>query len=366
VSTGGLGVTFVLPSFSPTGGAQVVYRHAGWLLTRGHRIRIVAPRVSLEAPWRPGGVLSAKRWVFHRFFEHVNETLRRHGVRTIAREVPRVDAGTVPPADVVVATSFDTAEWVSELPAGAGARAYFLQGYEAWTPDLESRVDATWQLPFARLAVSHWLMDLGRERFGVECRGPIGNGVDADRFQPPSAPVRTGPPTVGAIYDLGHEKAHECLLAVLASIAHERPGTRFLLFGRPRLRHALPPGSRYVWNPRWDRIPELYREMDLFLHASVREGWGMPPMEAMSSGCAVVATRSGGVPEFADTTCARLVPPGDPQALLSAALGLIDRRDERVALGRAARERMQTETWGRVHERMEAELLRIAGRSETS
>jgi glycosyltransferase involved in cell wall biosynthesis len=357
-----MAITFVLPFLSPTGGTLVAYRHAAWALARGHLVSVVAGRSPLGVPWRPGGVLHLKRWIYRRFFEHVDETLNRHGLRSFCREVPRVNAATMPSADVVVATSFETAEWVADLPERVGARAYFLQDYEAWTSDLEPRVDATWRLPFARLAISRWLVDLGRERFGVECRGPIGNGVEAERFHPPVASARTGPPTVGAVYDQRPGKACELLLATLESIAHERPGTRFLLFGRTRLRHQLPSGTRYIWNPRWDRIPELYREMDLFLHASVREGWGMPPMEAMSSGCAVVATLSGGVPEFADASCARLVPPGDPQALLNAALGLIDRPDERVALGHAARERMRMETWGRVHERMEAELLRAAER----
>ena len=359
-----LRITFVLPSFSPTGGAQVVYRHAAWALARGHRVTIVAARPSLAAPWRQGGV-HLKGWVYNRFFEHVGATLNHYGVRAVAREVPRVNAATVPSADVIVATSFETAEWVMGLPECAGARVYFLQGYEAWTPDLESRVDATWRLPFVRLAVSRWLVDLGRERLGVGCRGPIGNGVDANRFHPPAASARTGPATVGAVYDRGPGKAHELLLAALESIARERLGTRFLLFGRTRLRHQLPPGARYVWNPRWDRIPRLFREMDLFLHASVREGWGMPPMEAMSSGCAVVATLSGGVPEFADASCARLVSPGDSQGMVSAALGLIDRPRERQALGRAAREKMRAATWEGVHERMEVELLRAVGRRAT-
>lgn len=365
MSAGGLAVTFVLPSFSPTGGAQVAYRHAAWALARGHRVSIIAARPPFAVPWRPGGVLRLKRWIYHRYLDHIGKTLDWYGVRGCAREVARVNAATVPSADVIVATSFETAEWMVDLPARAGVRAYFLQDYEAWTLDLEPRVDATWRLPFARLAVSRWLVDLGRERLGVECRGPIGNGVDAHLFHPPSASARADHPTVGAVCDRRPGKGYESLLAVIESIARERPGTRFLLFGRTRLRHRLPPGARYVWNPRWDRIPGLYREMDLFLHASVREGWGMPPMEAMASGCAVVATLSGGVPEFADEACARLVPPGEPEEMVSATLGLIDQPGERQALGRAARERMRAETWGRVHERMETELLRAVGQRVT-
>lgn len=359
-------VNYLFESLSPGGGTEVVYRHAAWAIARGHGVTLVAARPRLKVRWSPGGSLTLRGWVYRRFLGRAGETLRRYGVSAIAREVPQIEVSTVPSADVTVATSFVTAEWLAHLPERVGARTYFLQDYEAWTPELEPRVDATWRLPFTRLAVSQWLADLGRERLGVECRGPIGNGVDCEHFHPPTTTRDRGPATIGAVYDRRSGKAHERLVEALAMIAEHQPDTRFLLFGRTRLHHALPRRSRYVWNPSGARIPELYRQMDVFLHASTREGWGMPPMEAMASGCAVVATRSGGVPEFADDSCARLVAAGDAAALAEAALGLIAQPEERVTLGAAARERMRHETWERVYMRMETELLRAAGKGGAS
>ena len=157
-----LRITFILPTYAPTGGAQVVYRHARAALDRGHDVRLVAERIPLSTPFTARGRRAIRRWVASVAHDRLHSTLARYGVSQRAREVGRVVARAVPAGDVVVATSFETAEWVAELPASAGVPVYFLQGYEAWTPDLEPRVDATWRLPFIRLAISEWLVSLGR------------------------------------------------------------------------------------------------------------------------------------------------------------------------------------------------------------
>jgi glycosyltransferase involved in cell wall biosynthesis len=68
-----------------------------------------------------------------------------------------------------------------------------------------------------------------------------------------------------------------------------------------------PQNSKYSWigvlnpmsvNPQED-LAELYRGHDAFLFTSRYEAWGMPVMEAMASGLAVVATRCLGVATFA-------------------------------------------------------------------
>lgn len=56
----------------------------------------------------------------------------------------------------------------------------------------------------------------------------------------------------------------------------------------------LYPIEVYV-QPKQAKLAELYREADIFIHASVYDSFPMPPMEAMASGTAVVATDSGGI-----------------------------------------------------------------------
>jgi glycosyltransferase involved in cell wall biosynthesis len=51
--------------------------------------------------------------------------------------------------------------------------------------------------------------------------------------------------------------------------------------------------------PPQEDLAELYRGHDAFLFTSRYEAWGMPVMEAMASGLAVVASRCLGVATFA-------------------------------------------------------------------
>lgn len=46
-------------------------------------------------------------------------------------------------------------------------------------------------------------------------------------------------------------------------------------------------------------IADVYQNSDIFISTSWQEGFGLPPLEAMACGCAVITSKSGGVNEFA-------------------------------------------------------------------
>lgn len=88
-------------------------------------------------------------------------------------------------------------------------------------------------------------------------------------------------------------------------------------------------------------LPVLYAGASLFAWPSLQEGFGFPPLEAMASGVAVVATRTSSLADNLDGA-AELVSPGDESALADAILRLLrdeGLRRERIDLGlsRAAR-----------------------------
>jgi len=57
-------------------------------------------------------------------------------------------------------------------------------------------------------------------------------------------------------------------------------------------------------------ICDLYTLSDVFISTSTYEGFGLPPLEAMSCGTPVVATQVASVPEVVGDA-GRLHPPGD-------------------------------------------------------
>lgn len=76
---------------------------------------------------------------------------------------------------------------------------------------------------------------------------------------------------------------------------------------------------------------EKYRELansDLYVLSSLHEGFGIVLQEAMEVGLPIVATNWGGQTDFlADGENALLVPPGDPEALVTAIKKLLDNQE---------------------------------------
>ena len=75
--------------------------------------------------------------------------------------------------------------------------------------------------------------------------------------------------------------------------------------------------------------------MDLYVHPSLKEAFGLAVVEAMAMGKAVVATTTGGLPEVvAQGETGLLVPPGDVESLAAAVVSLLEDRVRREQMGR--------------------------------
>lgn len=79
---------------------------------------------------------------------------------------------------------------------------------------------------------------------------------------------------------------------------------------------------------------------------STYEGFGLPPLEAMGQGCPVVTTTAGALPEVCGDA-ARLVAPGDPEALAAAILDVVTDPTEADRLRAAGRDRVRAFSWDR-------------------
>jgi glycosyltransferase involved in cell wall biosynthesis len=89
-------------------------------------------------------------------------------------------------------------------------------------------------------------------------------------------------------------------------------------------------------------VAQWLRAADLFVLPSHYEGGpAMALMEAMSSGCAAIATRVNGTEELIDSAqVGCLVPPRRPDALAAAIGDLLNDGARRLQLGEGARRRV--------------------------
>ena len=262
-----LKITFLLPVADLSGGGRVVAIYADRLRQRGHEVTVVTRA-------HPPRSLRDRLRGFH-----------------LLREL-RI----FPDADVVVATWWETAEWVAALSPQKGAKAYFIQHHELWGSDRPERVKATYRSPLHKITISRWLIDLMRDEYGDKDVTLVLNSVDTKQFfASPRGKQRR--PTVGFLYHatVGW-KGGDVVAKVLALAKAQLPNLHVVSFGAlpqsPEL--PLPEGSTFVCRPAQDKIRDLYAQCDVWLCGSRAEGFHLPPLEAMACRCPVVSTRVGG------------------------------------------------------------------------
>jgi glycosyltransferase involved in cell wall biosynthesis len=73
-----------------------------------------------------------------------------------------------------------------------------------------------------------------------------------------------------------------------------------------------------------ETLAELNRRSCLFLHGARNEPFGLAPLEAIASGTPVVAHRSGGIQEFINERCGRLINSTDPLEWATVCAGYLD------------------------------------------
>ena len=109
-------------------------------------------------------------------------------------------------------------------------------------------------------------------------------------------------------------------------------------------RHGLQDRFRWLGKLPFNELPGWFRRLSLVAAVPHNEGFGLTCLEAMASGTAVVATRTGAFELLLrDGTDGRLVPCADTPALATAFRELLKDPERLHAMGRQARIRAESE-----------------------
>ena len=294
-------ITFLCPHLRIAGGVRAILAYADRLARRGHSVTLVVP--GRRTWW--GGVREGARP------EWVGEFLPR------IEWVARWTGTTLPDADAIVATAWQSAPVVTEAPARAGRKVYLVQHYESLYHGRAHAVDATYRLPLRLIVISTWLRDVMHDKFGR----------DADVLVTPVDPalfhrVAGRPAEPPRVLMLQHDAAWKGVSDGLDAVARVRAAGRALRlvgFGVKPPRDGMPYDEFHA-NPPQHELAALYSGCDVYLCPSWDEGLGMPSMEAMACGAALVTYDNGGSRDYARDGETALVAPRRDVAALAAAL----------------------------------------------
>lgn len=214
------------------------------------------------------------------------------------------------------------------------------------------------RVTLARLALyvgaSEYVTERARARFPrYEARiRRIYNGIDTERFRPPEQGRPAAPVRILTTASLIPEKGVDHLIRGFAAVADM--GARLTVVGEGpeaaalrKLANALGVNGVTEFLGMRDDVDALMREAHVFVHPAVwAEAFGLTVAEAMASGCAVVASRVGAIPELIeDGSSGILVPPADDESIAAALRALIQDAALRNRLAQEARRRA-TELFG--------------------
>ena len=350
-------ITFILPHAGLAGGIRVVAIYAERLKKRGHEVLVVStpiPQPSLLQQVK--SLLRGKGWLS----VPKNEPSHFDGVdvqhQVLDRWRPIVDTD-VPDADVIVATWWETAEWVANLSKTKGAKAYFIQHHEVFDYLHKERVAATWLLPMHKITISQWLIDLARTRYGDGNVSLVPNSVDTEMFYAPPR-GKQSVPTVGMLYTTTYWKGCDVSLKAFYLAAQKMPDLRLVAFGEsPSPELLLPPGTEYACCPAQNTLNNFYARCDAWLFGSRSEGFGLPILEAMACRTPVIGTPTGAAPELLSDGAGMLVKPEDAEDMARAIEGICKLSDaEWQAMSDAAYARATSYTWDDATELFETAL----------
>jgi glycosyltransferase involved in cell wall biosynthesis len=349
-------ITFVLASgFGLAGGERTIAQWAAHLQRRGHEVLLISP-----PPRRPTLRDHARAWRQGKHLAPVSRASHFDNVpvrRVLLEKYRPVSDRDVPDADVVIATWWETAEWVAALAPRKGAHVYLIQHHEIFDYLPKARVAATYRLPLHKIVIAAWLEQVMRETYGDTDVSLIYQGIDRTLFDaPPRGKQAT--PTVGLMYSPLYWKGCDVSLRAFALAKEQIPELQLVAFGSeyPTAALPLPREATFVHQPPQKSLRELYASCDAWLFGSRTEGFALPPLEAMACRTPVIGTMAGGEAEVI-AKGGIPVPQEDADAMARAICGVVKASDtEWRTLSDRAYATVAPYTWERSTDQLEAAL----------
>ena len=281
-----LDIVYVIETNCPCGGVKVIFEHVNRLHDRGHNVSIIA----------------RQQWTSNDWFG-LKVPIRYGGIDNI------------PACDIAVATFYTTIPAV--MKSQARVKIHLSQGYEGLYQDSET-VKKHYQMADNTICVSKWLQSVIADKTGKSATY-IQNGLDPYVYSFKTHKINITRPRVLVVGEQLQIKNTRTVLSALSKLKDKVDVVRMFSSKDPLYEsHKMPDMTQ-------QEIASVYDSCDILISASKQvEGFGLPPLEAMASGCIVITTDNGGNKEYIKPGHNCLLIDGSEESIVSAVQKLLN------------------------------------------
>ena len=272
----------------------------------------------------------------------------------------------LPPADVTIATAFETA--IPTEIYGTGKKFYFMQHYEPFfcnekdDPDhatMEARI--SYFLGLKMIANSTWLkkqVESKTNQIPFLCN----NAIDHEIFKPQSTP-KNNTNEIHLISYGGRDASWKGFKEMAKAVKIARDSCKeATIYWNVYGDALLPPDNPIAsYNAlgflQPHQLADAYRDADILLSASWYESFPLFPLEAMSCGLAVITTQFGTEDYAFHKETAYIVEPKNPENIAKGIIDLVKNQELRDRLSINGMKQSQKFTWEESVSKLEKILL---------
>jgi len=340
-------ISFILPGSTRSGGIKSTVIAANGLLQKGHKVRLLvnkggmSTRTLLRKLWLKTCYAGSYDWLnlfkgsSERFTDILNCNFQNN--------------------EVVVASGWWAGTEIRRLKHNGIKKVHHIRSK---LKDAE-QMKAAWGENVPKIVVASYLEEVIEQTCGQKVYAVIPNGIDTTEFYP-SVPEneRNG---VGTIYGQSYHKDPETVIRVLKYLQASRPETPLRVFSSHRKPKEIP-REIYQRLPSLEKAREIYSRSLVWLLGSYSEGFGVPVLEAMACGCAVVSTSCGGPEDIIQNgENGFLVEVGNVEQIVNRIQKLLDDGELRQRFVKNSKETLKKFSWESSIDQLEKVLINIAG-----
>jgi glycosyltransferase involved in cell wall biosynthesis len=336
-----LKIAFILPGGGPSGGVRCTVVAANQLQQRGHDVRLLVNKKDTLK----GCIRRCIRNVQCHPTDWVKVSIKS---AEYFKDIRKCHFSS---DELVVASGWWAAREIKKLDKRL-LKVHHVRGIGS--PDDNIMRDC-WEEPVPKIVVASYLKEFIKRVVAQEVFAVVTDGIELRDYYPDPKYPRTG---IGTIFKKGYHKDPDTIIQVFKRIKANMPGADCYLFGAEPKPKEL--SCEYIMQPPLEMARQIYSRCKVWLLCSRSEGFGLPILEAMACGCAVVATDCGGPKDMIQNGFnGFLCEVGNTTQIVDKICVLLDDEDLRRQFVSNSQEIVQEFSWDHSIDKLEKTLLDI-------